>query len=309
MVFLAAVWAVRSSSAEPDKLLQYLPQPSELGEWQMEGSPEKAEGEELLELIKKGADVYLRAGFKGTILASYRNGAGKRIDLKVFEMVSPESARAVYKQKAGERGERVSFGNEALFQEYDLHFWKANCQVTLTGYDSETDTAEGLLRIAGLVEKNIRGWEYAVRIDAILDFFDNKGRVITSIAVEIADTPETHARGLMGRYLTDNNQGMLFVFPRPKPRSFWMRNTPTSLDIIFIGEDRRVMNVAKETRPMSDKGYPSLGPARYVVEVKAGFADRYGIRKGTGIRWRYLKSDRVGFQEGATPWLIRKSWS
>ncbi|MEJ2724988.1 MAG: DUF192 domain-containing protein [Deltaproteobacteria bacterium] len=299
VAFVSTLWVIAASSAEPETLLRYLPRPSELGGWQMEGVPGKAEGEELFQLIKEKADIYLRAGFKRAILASYQNGAGKRLDLKLFEMVSPESARAVYKQKTGGRGERVSFGNEALLEGHDLSFWKANFQVTVNGYDSGKETVEGLLKIGEVVDKKIGGWDYAVRVDAILDFLDNEDRMITSIAVEIADRAETHARGLMGRYLTDNNQGMLFVFPRPEPRWFWMRNTPTSLDIIFVGEDRKVMNVAKETVPMCDTGYRSSGPARYVVEVKAGFADRYGIRKGTGIRWRYLKYDPVGFQEGA----------
>ena len=286
MVFLTTLWVVATFSAEPEARIQYLPQPSELESWHMEGKAKEVKGEALYELIKDGAGAYLRAGFKGAVAASYKNRAGHQIDLEIFEMVSPESARAVYNEKTGERGERGSFGNEALLQEHHLDFWKANFQVTVAGHDSGADTLEGLLKVAGIVEKKIGEWEYAVRIDAILDFLGYKDRVITSIVVEIADRRDTHARGLMGRYLTDNNQGMLFVFQRPESRSFWMRNTPSSLDIIFIGEDRKVVNIAKETKPMSDRGYRSLGPARYVVEVKAGFADRYGIRKGTTIRWR-----------------------
>jgi hypothetical protein len=283
---LTTLWVMAAFSAQSESPIQYLPQPSELEAWCIEGQPKEFEGEALHERGKGDADAYLRAGFKGAAAASYRNGAGKRVDLEVFEMVSPVSARAVYKQKAGGGGEAVSFGDEALLQKGRLQFRKANFHVVLTGQDSEKDTVEGLLAIARIVEKKIGAWEYAVRIDAILDFLDRKDRVITSIVVEIADRPETHARGLMGRYLTDNNQGMLFVFPGPEFRSFWMRNTPTSLDIMFIGQDRKVINVAKGTRPMSDTRYRSLEPARYVVEVKAGFADRYGIRKGTAIRWR-----------------------
>jgi hypothetical protein len=286
VIFMTALWVIGPFAAEPETLFKYLPQPSELEGWQTEGAPKKAEGGSLSELIPERADIYLREGFKRAVMASYRNGAGKCIDLEIFEMASPESARAVYEQKNHEKGERVSFGNAAVLQEDHLHFWKGNFQVTLRGDDSETETVEGLLAIARFVAEKIGRWDYAVRTDAILDFLDPEGRLITSIAVEIAATPETHARGLMGRYLTDDNQGMLFVFPRPEPRSFWMRNTPTSLDILFINEDRKVLNVAKATRPMSDERYRSLGPARYVVEVQAGFADRYGIRKGTGIRWR-----------------------
>lgn len=286
LVFLITAWPVGPLSAEPEEWTHYLPQPFELQGWQMEGVPQEAEGEGLFELIKGRAEIYLRAGFKRAIIATYRNQAGKSINLEIFEMVSPESARSVYSQKTGESGEEVSLGNGALLQSYDLNFWKANFQVTLSGHDSGEETVEGLLTIAGLVEGRIGTWDYAVRIDGILDFLGSDNKVITSIAVEIADTPETHARGLMGRYLSDNNQGMLFVFPGAEPRSFWMRNTPTSLDMIFVGEDRRVINIARETTAMSENSYRSLGPARFVVEVKAGFADRYGIQKGTSIRWR-----------------------
>lgn len=286
MSLLITAWSAGPLPAEPEGLTHYLPQPSELKGWRIEGVPQKAEGEGLFEVIRSGAEVYLGAGFKRAIIATYRNRVGKIINLEIFEMVSPESARSVYSQKTGERGEEVSLGNGALLQSHDLNFWKANFHVTLSWCDSGEETVEDLLKMAGLVEEKIGTWDYAVRIDEILDFLGSDNRVITSIAVEIADTPETHARGLMGRYLTDNNQGMLFVFTGAEPRSFWMRNTPTSLDIIFVGEDRRVINIAKETTPMSDKSYRSLGPARFVVEVKAGFADRYGIQKGTSIRWR-----------------------
>jgi uncharacterized membrane protein (UPF0127 family) len=67
-----------------------------------------------------------------------------------------------------------------------------------------------------------------------------------------------------------------------------MRNTPGSLDMIFVDADRNVLNVASHTTPMSDQLYSSAGPAKFVVEAKAGFADRFGIRPGYSIRWKRL---------------------
>ncbi|MEE9119154.1 MAG: DUF192 domain-containing protein, partial [Calditrichia bacterium] len=96
--------------------------------------------------------------------------------------------------------------------------------------------------------------------------------------------------GLMDRELSDFSSGMLFVFREVKPRDFWMHNTSTSLDIIFVGEDSCVLDIAKQTEPMSDRIYSSGGPVKYVVEVRAGFTERYEIKEGTKIRWKRLSA-------------------
>ncbi len=121
-----------------------------------------------------------------------------------------------------------------------------------------------------------------------LDFLQIDGSVVASITVEIADTPEIQMKGLMGRKKLDLNKGMLFVFKQIKPRTFWMKDTPISLDIIFIGGDGCVLNIAESTRPMSVQNYPSDGPVKYVVEVRAGFAKRFKINSNTCIRWHRL---------------------
>ena len=91
----------------------------------------------------------------------------------------------------------------------------------------------------------------------------------------------------MGRELSDFSSGMLFVYQDVKPRNFWMHNTPTSLDLIFVSEDSCVVNIAQHTTPMSDQTYSSEVPVKYVVEVKAGFTKRYGITEGTKISWNF----------------------
>jgi uncharacterized membrane protein (UPF0127 family) len=68
-----------------------------------------------------------------------------------------------------------------------------------------------------------------------------------------------------------------------------MRNTPSSLDMIFVDAGGTVLNTAAYTTPMSDQLYSSVGPAKYVVEAKAGFADRFGIRPGYAMRWKRLR--------------------
>lgn len=134
------------------------------------------------------------------------------------------------------------------------------------------------------------GMDASVRRDGRFSFLQVDDSVIISIDIEIADTYKARKKGLMSRELSDFSSGMLFVFQDVKPRDFWMHNTPVSLDIIFIGEDFRIVNIARETMPMSDWLYSSKGPAKYVVEVKAGFAERYGIKEGTKIRWEKLSA-------------------
>ena len=128
------------------------------------------------------------------------------------------------------------------------------------------------------------GCKISIRQDGKLSFLQPDGSVITSINIEIAETPGSREKGLMDRGLSDFKNGMLFVFQDVEPRTFWMRNTPTSLDIIFVAEDLRIVNIAQNTTPMSDQLYSSEFPAKYVVEVKAGFTERYGLKKGNKIR-------------------------
>ena len=130
----------------------------------------------------------------------------------------------------------------------------------------------------------------SIRVDGTLDFVQPDGSVAASIFIEIADTPETQMKGLMGRHALGETQGMLFVFEDLKPRKFWMKNTPVSLDIIFVGGDGCVVHIAESTSPMSDQRVTSEEPVKYVVEVRAGFAERLNIDANTCIRWRRLET-------------------
>ena len=134
-------------------------------------------------------------------------------------------------------------------------------------------------------QQAIAGSTGGVRADGRLAFISPEGRVLASIIIEIADTPRARATGLMGRTGLNDSSGMLFVHEEDGPKSYWMRNTPTSLDIIFVSAAGRVIDIAANTQPMSDSVYSSKGPALFVVEVPAGFCTRYGIVEGTGISW------------------------
>ncbi len=119
-----------------------------------------------------------------------------------------------------------------------------------------------------------------------LDFVRSNGEILQTIEVEFAEDEETRATGLMHRRQLSLSQGMLFIFPAPDSLSFWMANTPIPLDIIFVGADSTIVNIAKRTTPLSREFIRSTDLAQYVVEVRGGFSDRFGIDTATRIQWR-----------------------
>lgn len=103
------------------------------------------------------------------------------------------------------------------------------------------------------------------------------------VSVEIADTPGKRSFGLMYRRDLPEHQGMLFLFPREAPLSFWMKNTPLPLDIIYINAARTIVSIAANTTPFSERPLPSGSPAQFVLEVNAGFCHKYGITTGARV--------------------------
>jgi len=102
-------------------------------------------------------------------------------------------------------------------------------------------------------------------------------------AVELATNDAERSRGLMFRKELPEGQGMLFDFEREQPVSFWMHNTYISLDMIFIRGDGRILSIAENTEPLSDRLVPSGGPVRAVLEVIAGTAVKLGIAPGDRV--------------------------
>jgi len=78
---------------------------------------------------------------------------------------------------------------------------------------------------------------------------------------------------------------MLFIFDEVDESGMWMKNTPLPLDIIFVAPDSQVINIVRRTTPFSEKHINPAAPKKFVVEVRAGFADRYGLTDSTRVRW------------------------
>ena len=118
--------------------------------------------------------------------------------------------------------------------------------------------------------------------DGELSIFKNDS-LIQTIDVEFAKNEMERSLGLMYRSSMDEHQGMWFIFPEEAPRSFYMRNTEISLDIIYFDKDKKVVSIAKNARPYDETSLPSEKPAMYVLEINGGLADKWGIDKGDRV--------------------------
>jgi uncharacterized protein len=101
------------------------------------------------------------------------------------------------------------------------------------------------------------------------------------VRVEIADSPEEQATGLMNRTALAEDRGMLFVFPDEEVRSFWMKNTLIPLSIAYMDSEGRIVDL-QDMKPLDDEEphYVSAEPARYALEVNKGFFDENGVEVG-----------------------------
>lgn len=103
------------------------------------------------------------------------------------------------------------------------------------------------------------------------------------VTVEVAITPEQRSTGLMHRFSLRPDHGMLFVFERSEPLSFWMKNTFIPLSIAFIDEEGRILNI-EDMVPQSETTHWSKGPARYALEMRKGWFAERGILAGNQVQ-------------------------
>jgi uncharacterized protein len=107
------------------------------------------------------------------------------------------------------------------------------------------------------------------------------------VILELARTPDERQRGLMFRDRIGERQGMLFCFEADERHVFWMKNTYLSLDILFVTAEGVVVDVLEKLPPCPMDPCPTYraeAASRYALELKAGFSERYQIRKGDRVR-------------------------
>ena len=101
--------------------------------------------------------------------------------------------------------------------------------------------------------------------------------------VEVAKTIEERRHGLMHRKKLLNNEGMLFIFPREKIIQLWMKNTYIPLDVIFISENKVIVDIKKNMEKLSETIVKSKVKSRYALEFNAGLINKLDIEIGDKV--------------------------
>ena len=109
-----------------------------------------------------------------------------------------------------------------------------------------------------------------------------------ALQVQLAQTPEQRATGLMFRKTMGTNEGMLFVFDEPGQQCFWMKNTLLPLSVAFIADDGSVVNT-DDMKPQTLDSHCSTKPVRFVLEMNVGWFDKRGIKAGSKFQGEPFK--------------------
>ncbi len=123
----------------------------------------------------------------------------------------------------------------------------------------------------------------------------------TRLDIELALSAEQQERGLMHRTDLKPGDGMLFPMLPARMPAFWMKDTPTSLDLIFIGMEGQVVRVIADTRPHDRTPLFAEEPVAGVLELRGGDASRLGIREGDRVHWGSCVDRPVGGQDTVDP--------
>ena len=112
----------------------------------------------------------------------------------------------------------------------------------------------------------------------------------STLTLEVASTTQKTESGLMFRTHLDANTGMLFIFSQETDLTFWMKDTPISLDMIFLDKSLKVTTIYSNTKPNQiSEVYPSVTSSQYVVETVAGWAQSHNVKIGEQFKTLSIK--------------------
>lgn len=106
--------------------------------------------------------------------------------------------------------------------------------------------------------------------------------------LEVAASREAKRQGLMNRAHLEQDQGMIFVYTEEEIRSFWMKDTLISLDMIFLDHNREIVYIEEKVPPCQEdpcSSYTSQYPSQYVIELKAGEVEKIDLSQGQRVSW------------------------
>lgn len=114
-------------------------------------------------------------------------------------------------------------------------------------------------------------------------------------AVTVADDRRERARGLMNVESMPRGAGMLFVYERPQPARFWMKNTLIPLDMLFADATGTVRRIKHQAEPGSERLIPGGDAVQYVLEINGGLARTFGIAEGSQMRHPAIARDAAAW--------------
>lgn len=135
-------------------------------------------------------------------------------------------------------------------------------------------------------EKTIAPLEIVFKKEGELKLFKTEGdSLIAAFDIEIADNEYETQRGLMDRKSMRDNQAMLFIFPDMRMRSFYMKSTLISLDIIYLDDNNTIVSIQENAKPLDETSLPSDAPAKYVLEINGGLSKQLNIVAGDKMQF------------------------
>lgn len=126
-------------------------------------------------------------------------------------------------------------------------------------------------------------YEPKFRDEGDLMFYNEADSLLVQIDVEIADNEQDIGYGLMYRKQMDELRGMMFLMPTEEKQSFWMKNTFIPLDIIFVNSKKKIVSISKNNQALNESPIESEEVAISILELNAGFADKYSLKIGDRI--------------------------
>lgn len=112
-----------------------------------------------------------------------------------------------------------------------------------------------------------------------------EGKAVHAFRAEIADDPGERSQGLMFRKTLGPNEGMLFIYTSMREGPFWMKNTLIPLDMLFIGQDKKIHTIIANAEPQTLIPRKPSEPYLYVLEIPGGRAQQLAIQAGDRVEW------------------------
>lgn len=175
--------------------------------------------------------------------------------------------------------------------------------VRLPGFRPSTDVRDGDIEICGRATRRVALFALlAIALVSGMALFNpalalrrEPMTLVTAqgekqITVEITESNEEKARGLMFRTTLPDDQGMLFFYDTPQDITMWMRNTYIPLDMVFIGADGVIHRIEVRTEPLSERIISSQGNVVACLELAGGAAERLGLKAGDKVRHKLFKN-------------------